>query len=156
MNRIICAFFFLCTINIFGQSLSDTISVAKWPTKFIYHGKNLKTKEFNKIVPINDNAYRQVKKANSYQFLSLIFAAAGGGLIGYPIGSAMAGGYPNWGIAGIGAGCLAVMVPLNILSVKHAKKAVGFYNQELREKKTSSINFNVDFRLNGLALQLRF
>ena len=35
----------------------------------------------------------------------------GGFLIGWPLGTALAGGDPNWTLAAIGAGCVAIAIP---------------------------------------------
>lgn len=57
-----------------------------------------------------------------------IFSYAGGFMIGWPIGTAIGGGDPNWGIAAAGVGCVLLSIPLANGYKKNAKEAVSIYN----------------------------
>lgn len=55
------------------------------------------------------------KCVNGFTVTGNILAAAGGALIGWPLGTAVGGGDPEWILAGVGAGVLAVAIPLAIV-----------------------------------------
>ena len=60
---------------------------------------------------------------NGYIIGSYVFGFSGGALIGWPLGTAIAGGDPVWYLAGIGAGLIGVGVLFEILG----KKQCGGY-----------------------------
>lgn len=47
-----------------------------------------------------------------------ILAGIGGALIGWPLGTAIGGGDPEWALAGIGAGFLAIGIPVAVIGQK--------------------------------------
>ena len=66
-------------------------------------------------------------------------------MVGYPLGTAIAGGDTNWALAGIGAGLIGVSIPFSSATNKNARTAVELYNAEVE---TSSIQyFNPEFHL---------
>jgi hypothetical protein len=78
-------------------------------------------------------------------------------MVGWPIGTAIAGGEPNWALAGIGAGLIVVSIPFSQKFNKQVKSAVETYNGGL---KTSSFWDNRELRFsinaNGVGFGLRF
>ncbi len=105
--------------------------------KFTQDGKNLKFTEIVDIVKNNEDAYKLAKSAKSNYTVAQILGGAGGFLIGWPIGAALGGGDPDWTIAGIGAGLVAISIPFNSGANKKMKKAIEHYNSSLQN--TSSI-----------------
>ena len=89
--------------------------------------------------------------------LATIMGGVGGFMVGWPIGTAIGGGEPNWIMAGIGAGLIVVAIPLSQNYNKKAKQAVDTYNIGLM---TSSLWDKSELRLsmtgNGVGLTLRF
>ena len=60
--------------------------------------------------------------------MAAIFSSIGSGLIGFPLGVALGGGDPNWNVALVGTGLIAVSVPF-VRSFKiKARNAVNMYN----------------------------
>jgi len=125
--------------------------------KFFYKYRELKFKDLVSILEENDLAYEEIKSARTTAVFGSIIGFAGGFLIGWPIGAAIAGGDPNWGLAAIGAGLIVVAIPLNESAYKKAKSAVDTYNYGI---KTSSFwykkELNISFTGNGLGLILGF
>jgi hypothetical protein len=78
-------------------------------------------------------------------------------MVGWPIGAAMAGGEPNWTMAGIGAGLIIISIPISLKFNKQAKQAVDIYNGGLQ---SSSLRTKSELRFlmtgNGLGLTFRF
>lgn len=63
-------------------------------------------------------AYGSAPCMNGYIVGSYIFGFAGGALIGWPLGTAIAGGDPDWYLAGIGAGLAGVAIVFEVLGKK--------------------------------------
>ncbi|MDN3595480.1 hypothetical protein [Zunongwangia endophytica] len=125
--------------------------------KFTRNENTLSLGDLSNIVEDTPQAEDLIKKAKTTTVFTTILSFAGGGLIGWPIGEAIGGGDPNWALAGIGAGLVAVAIPLSSSAGKKAKEAVDIYNMSL-EKQTN--NFNPELNIlasgNGLGLSLRF
>jgi hypothetical protein len=144
--------FFAC-----GQNISDTIEVKKSLGPVFYqHGKALKPRQLLEITRTNTEAYKEMKDAKAHNDFSSVFGFAGGFLIGWPIGSALAGGDPNWTLAAIGAGCVVIAIPLSIAGSKHAKKAVEIYNNGLKQTGRTHVDFNLGFSGNGPGIRMIF
>jgi len=72
-----------------------------------------------------------MKWAKSNSDIATVLGFSGGLMIGWPVGTAIAGGDPNWVIAGVGAGFLAIGIPLSIRASKGMFQAVEIYNSNL-------------------------
>lgn len=111
-----------------------------------------------KTMKPNPQAYDLIKKAQSNHVLASIIGAAGGGLVGWPIGTALGGGDPNWTLLGIGAGLIAVGIPISSSANKKVKQAVDLYNSSLNS--TSFYEFKPDFKVmvkgNGIGFSMSF
>lgn len=113
----------------FAQTQPDTITIKKGlSTSFIKNGKLLKPKEIEQIVTTNSLASDHYQQAKKNILPATIFGSAGGFLIGYPLGSAIAGGKFNFGLLGIGVGLVGVSIPFSSAYNKHTRKAVQVYN----------------------------
>ena len=83
------------------------------------------------------------------------FSMVGGALIGFPIGTMIGGGEPQWELAAVGAGFVIIGIPFQIGYSKHTKKAINeFYSNNyvpLRQNQlqfalgSNSIYFNYNF-----------
>ena len=144
----------------FGQTETDSISVKKVFGGYqFYQGENrLNVKQLVNTMKPNEDAYTQIKSAQSSYTMASIVSFAGGFMIGWQLGAAVGGGDPNWAMAGIGAGLIVVTIPISQKFNKQAKQAVETYNQGLQQ--TSSFWDKSELRFsmtgNGLGLTLRF
>ena len=106
----------------------------------------------------NSEALTFMKKAKSNNVLASILGGAGGALIGFPIGTAIGGGDANWTVAGIGAGLVAIGIPISSGVNKNVNKAVELYNSSLNS--TSYYEFKPEFKIvanrNGIGLSMNF
>lgn len=153
----------IITITLFIASLSlsnaQQIEYEKVFGGYIFtqNENTLSLGDLSKIVEDTPQAEDLIKKAKTTTVFTTILSFAGGGLIGWPIGEAIGGGDPNWALAGIGAGLVAVAIPLSSSASKKAKEAVDLYNASL-EKQTN--NFTPELNIlasgSGLGLSLRF
>lgn len=96
---------------------------------------------------------------NFYTVTGTIFAVAGGALVGYPVGTAIGGGDPEWVLAGIGAGCIAVAIPLAIIGNKRCN---GRFAAEVKNNgnnyalRKPAKQIQLASTGNGIGLQLNF
>ncbi|HRP30652.1 MAG TPA: hypothetical protein PKV73_02130 [Agriterribacter sp.] len=114
-------------------SLSDSIDLITGfsGTRFYHHDTPLKMRQLRDVLRSNEQAYMHFNASKSPGAWATILSCAGGFLVGWPIGTAIAGGNPNWALAGVGAGLVAVSVPLNIVANRKLRKAVNAYNAAL-------------------------
>lgn len=62
-----------------------------------------------------------------------IFAGLGGGLIGFPVGTSLGGGKPQWTLVAVGAGVILVgAVPFAHSANRHLREAVMIYNKDIK------------------------
>jgi len=145
--------------NSFSQTSDDTIKIKKvfGGYQFIQNGQKLRMGQLVTIMQPNEQAYKQIKSAQSNKTFADILGVIGGFLIGWPIGTAIGGGDPNWAMAGIGAGLIVVSFPLMSKANKWSIAAIESYNQSL---KTGSIQkkpeLHLAFKGNSIGLSWSF
>ena len=150
------------TIIIASITISNAQKISTEKTfgglKFTQNGKNLTMNELVSTMKSSPNSYKLIKSAKSNNLLAQVIGGVGGGLIGFPIGTAIGGGKPNWTLAGIGAGLVGISIPISSNVKKKAKKAVEIYNSSLNS--TTSTNFIPNFKViansNGVGLSMNF
>jgi len=143
----------------FGQTASDSISMKKvfGGYQFYQGEKRLNMNQLVSMMKPNNQAYQQIKSAQSTYTLSTIIGGVGGFMVGWPIGTALGGGEPNWTMAGIGAGLIVVSIPISQSFNKKAKQAVETYNSGLQTNSFWDKNeLKLSLTGNGLGLTLNF
>lgn len=120
----------LLSFSLFAQSNDGDLRMEKtfWGVKFSEYGRSLKPKEVLQIMEVNPEAFAEFKKAKSNYDAAQVFGFIGGFMIGWPIGTAISGGDPQWGIAAGGAAVLLLTIPLNNGFTKHGRNAIAIYN----------------------------
>jgi len=142
-----------------GQTASDSITMKKvFGGYHFYQGeKRLNINQLVKAMKPNAQAYQQVLSAQSTYTLGSLIGGAGGALVGWPIGTAIGGGDPNWTLAGIGACLIIVSIPLSQSFDKKVTQAIETYNSG---KQPSSFwdkhELKVSLSDNGIGLTLNF
>jgi outer membrane lipoprotein SlyB len=126
--------------------------------QYTQDGNQMTMGKLVKAMESNSEALKFMKKAKSNNVIASIISGAGGALIGFPIGTAIGGGDANWTLAGIGAGLVAISIPISSGVNKNAKKAVELYNSSLNS--TSYYEFKPEFKIvangNGIGLSVNF
>ncbi len=139
-----------CLSFSFGQTPTDSITVTKvfGGYQFYQADKRLSMSQLDKSMEPNERAYKEMKTAQSSYTLSSILGGAGGFMVGWPLGTAVAGGEPNWVLAGIGAGLILVAIPISRKFNRQAKSAIDTYNGGL---KASSVwdKTELEFAMSG-------
>ena len=148
-----------CLSFAYGQTVTDSISMKKvfGGYQFYQAEKRLNVNQLVDAVKANEQAYSQIQSAKSTYTFASIIGFAGGFMVGWPIGTALGGGEPNWTMAGIGAGLIVVSIPISQKFNKQARQAVDTYNGGLQ---TSSFWNERELRFcmtgNGVGLTFRF
>ena len=143
--------------GVFAQTSTDTIEIRKsLGTTFLQNGKKLTPKQLTEIMQSNPAALESMKKAKSNYGVSSVLGYAAGFLIGWPIGTAIAGGEPEWALAGVGAGIAVVSIPITSAYNRHAKEAVRLYNTGLTQTSFKKTEFKLGLAHNGIKVKMMF
>ncbi len=159
--------FLVITLSILGNSQASQAQTADtlylhstfWGNKF-YKGDTIYG--INGVLEelaTNEQPYELMLSAKKDNVFAQLFGAAGGLLIGWPIGTAIGGGEPQWYLAGIGAGLTAISIPLSINFKKKANQALYKHNALLMEpsaKWNRKPTYHLGFSGNGLQLRIQF
>ncbi len=141
------------------QKATDSISMKKafGGYQFYQGDKKLNMKQLVALMEPDKQAYKMIKSAQSNNTIATILGYAGGFMVGYPLGTSLAGGKPNWTVAGIGAGLIVVAIPISLKTSKQAKQAVNTYNSGLQSVSSwdkNELRFIIKENRAGLALYL--
>jgi hypothetical protein len=141
MNR---STFFLTLFVIIGQlSFAQEINIYKTfgGYRFERDSVSISPKMVLEIMEVNPQAYAEFKRAKSNYATAGVLGAVGGFMIGFPIGTAVVGGDPEWGLAAGGLGLILVSIPFTSAFRNHALNALDTYNSSLSSSKRVKINF---------------
>lgn len=105
------------------------------------------------IVKENPAAYAELKRAKTNYNTAGVLGFAGGILIGLPVGTAIAGGSPEWGLAAGGAALLLTSIHFTHAYRGRTLQALDIYNAKF---KSSRIRPEFQFYGRGARLILRF
>jgi len=146
---------FVFSLNVYSQQPGDTIQITK--NKFYLHGQRLNPKQLLTTVQSNNEAFKIMKKAKSNYDISNVIGFVGGFMVGWPLGTAIAGGDANWALAGLGAGIIIITIPIVSSANKKAKEAINIYNTNLRSiSHNRYFNIHIETTQNGVGMILRF
>jgi hypothetical protein len=121
-----------------------------------YKGQILTRKEFVELLKTNDEAFKKYKSSKASGKISNWLAFIGGYCIGWPIGTAIGGGEPEWGLVAVGGGILVAAIPIAMISNDLFKEAVTIYNNGISKNHQSNKELKIGFTGNGIKLCLRF
>lgn len=146
-------------LTLFGQAPTDSISMIKvfGGYQFYQHQKVLKVSVLDDAMSSNEQAYKEIKAAQSTYTLATIVSGIGGFMVGWPLGTAVGGGDPNWTLAGIGVGLIVISIPINQKFNRQAKEAIKTFNKGYRETSfLERLEINLAFTGNTVGLKMRF
>jgi hypothetical protein len=109
-------------------------------------------RQVSEILSIDPQATAEFKMARHKATAASIIGFAGGVLIGIPVGTAIAGGEPEWLMAGGGALLIIASIPFQRSFINHAEKAVDGFNVRHPEGTAR----RVQWRFDGRSLTIRF
>lgn len=97
---------------------------------FSQKGQPLKMRDLKRVTADYPEAHQYMEKASTNNDFSNVFGFIGGALVGWPLGTAAGGGDPNWTLAAIGGGLIAISIPFSIGFKKNAIKGAELYNKK--------------------------
>lgn len=135
-----------CTI---AQSIRPEIRMER--SRFYEDDKLIKPKEVLSRMEADPEAFAAFKKAKANYDASQVFGFIGGFMIGWPLGTALAGGDPQWGLAAGGAAVILASLPFNSAFKKHAANALTIYN---KRSGASAFPVKLKFRFDGTGVAI--
>lgn len=139
---------------------SDTpseITIKKGLTTRYYHqGVPLTNPELAGLLSLNKAAHAEYKKSKGSMAGAMILSFAGGFCIGWPIGTAIAGGDANWTLAAIGGGLILLSIPFTLDANKKVENAIDIYNGGLSRSSSAKPKVLLGFSPNGAGIRLVF
>jgi hypothetical protein len=151
--------FIVSVLSSYGQRTDSSIIMVKafGGNKFYQNNKNLSMSELVKVMSSDEQALKQIKSAQSSKTLADIIGFAGGFMVGWPVGTAIGGGKPNWTVAAIGSGLVVASIPIYQKVSKLSKSSVDIFNRNQKEGPfNNKTGINVSFTGNTIRLTLSF
>lgn len=125
--------------------------------EFRQNDKTLLLKDMQEIMKENTEAFALIQSAKTNQTWAMVLGTAGGALVGFPIGTAIGGGDPEWALAGAGAALIVASIPIVKGFNRKTKKAVELYNDAISSTSYKfRPSFNLEFRGTNLGISMNF
>ena len=158
MKKITLTLTFAITILTFCNAQKIDIEKVIGGYKYTQNDELMSIGDLASIIESNTKAFELIKKGRTNRSFAAILGFAGGGLIGWPIGTAVGGGDANWTLAGIGAGLVIIGIPISSSANKKINQAVELYNASLNS--TSYNKLKPEFKIiangSGVGLSMNF
>jgi hypothetical protein len=95
-------------------------------------GKTLDPEDMTEKLSQEPAAAEHVSRARTLSTISLILAAAGGALVGWPVGAKIGGqANPPWALAYAGGGAILVSIPFALWGASSMSSAVDAHNGQV-------------------------
>ncbi len=159
-KSVIFLFSLILCISVFGQNSNDSIQVINVGSNYRceQNGHVLNLRQITQLMKTDKEATKYLKSAKLSNGISVILGCAGGFLIGYPIGTYIAGRGVDLSMLAVGISFLVVDIPVNIATKRNLIKAINHYNSN--QSGTGSMNNAYDIQMgltqNGIGITLRF
>lgn len=157
-NVLFCFILIFCASISYAQTEPGDIEIKKvfGGIQLKQDGRVLKPKEVLSIMKPVPEAYAAYKKAKSNYNGAQVMGFVGGFLIGWPLGTAIGGGDPEWGLAAAGAGVLLLSIPLSKGYSKNARNAVSIYNAQTGQSGRLPVSLSFSPYVGGARVVLKF
>ena len=157
LTKALLAFLLFTSFSSVAQ-VSDSIKVEKRAaTVFIHKGELLNPKKMGELMKNNAAASQEFKVAKRYYNASIFFGAAGGALVGFPLGQSASSDEPlNLKVLGTGVGLILVAIPFSINYNVRASKAVSIYNKGLSTSSSLKAEPYTFIGSSGIGIGFRF
>lgn len=157
MKTLISCCIFFISFPLLAQSDSITATKIFGGYKFEQNGEVLRPKVLLDMMEGDQEAYAMMTKAKSNLDVGYVFSYTGSFLVGWTLGTVIGGGEFNYLLAGIGAGCLAIGIPVSSSALKLAVNAVDIYNSNLGGTAfEQGLQLKFGMNTHGIGLSLTF
>ncbi len=145
----------LLSISVITICLAQKIKVYKTfgGVRFEMDTVTLGLNQLLEIVLENPQAYDELRRAKTNYNTAGVLGFAGGILVGFPVGTAIAGGNPEWGMAAGGAMLLLASIPFSTAFRTHTMESLDLYNNKF---KIVRLKPELQFYGTGARLAIRF
>lgn len=124
--------------------------------KYSQNGMPISIKQMSGIMNDNPEASAYITKAKTNYGAAMVFNYAGGFLIGWPIGTAIGGGDPEWGMAAIGGGLVLLGIPFIKAANTNTIKAIDIYNANNGSMTARTYSLSFGLNSGGVGISLKF
>ncbi len=163
MKAIILLFFaaltFGASFNAYAQNANEIeIRTNFFGSKFYKGDAIISVNQVLEEMAPNESVYNLMISAKKDYLFTQILTASGGFMIGWPVGTAISGGEPNWAMAGIGAGIIAISIPISSNFKKKAHSAIKQHNTIITASRSYHLKpmYSVGFGKEGFNIQMNF
>ncbi len=159
IRRILFSALFIAMGISMASAQKYPITIGPKGNTFYYNGAPIINKAHLKdYIYSSDEALRHFRMATTNEVFSYIFAFSGGFLVGWPLGTLIGGGDPEWYLLGIGAGLIVIGITLDFGRKNQLIKAVNAYNGSLDTVASAAPGYTLSFSATpgGLGLMLTF
>lgn len=127
MKVSIAALLLVISVSCFSQEIK--IYKTFGGVRFEMDTLTLSPKQVLEILKVEPLAYEEFKRAKLNYNVAGALGFTGGFLIAFPLGTAIAGGDPEWGLAAGGAVLILASIPFNNSFKDRAVNALDLYNK---------------------------
>jgi hypothetical protein len=135
---------------------SNSDSIVIWKKRLYHKGQPLSNNKMVELLKTNNEAFRKYNSAKAPAVFANLLSYTGGFLIGYPIGTSIGGGDPNWTSAAIGAGMIVFAIPIELISIKNQKESINIYNNGIKRNSQIKKESKIGITRNGLTFCMKF
>ena len=135
-----------------------TYDTGFFETAYRHEGAQLKSSELVSLLEQEPKTVEKLGAAKARGGIANVVAGVAGGLIGWPLGAAIAGSEdPNWTLAYAGGGCLVIAALLAKSADRQRRDAVDIYNGDVHGSAPLTDNpVQLCMRPDGVALFISF
>lgn len=146
------------SVNAFSQYTDPIVVKPYWGgLNFLVNDRPVKANVIMQMMKsVDSTAFQRMKKSRQNNTLASIMGVAGGFLVGWPIGTMVAGGEPNWTMAIAGGAISIASIPISNRAKRQATEAVDIYNNKITYNKPARQPVYFAINKNGASLQLRW
>ena len=149
-------------VSLFILATVLTVSFAQAQTPLTYYegnvieGTRLSNAKVKALMSGNSEALKSYNTGYAFNMAGMVFGIAGGGLVGWEIGTRLDGKKGNNTLLIAGLSSIGVGVGLAFIGDANIRKSIRLYNSKLRG---NSLSYQVDFGLmqtGGVGFNMRF
>ncbi|OJV54605.1 MAG: hypothetical protein BGO31_06460 [Bacteroidetes bacterium 43-16] len=144
-----------------AQLSTDTIITKRLPQGGYryYHGDiRLNNQQLVRTVKSDPLAKKTMQSAQTNEVFGTVLSASGGALIGFPVGTYIAGGKMQWGYIAAGVAVIICSYPLYNNAYKLKRKSISQFNEGVNNRTTflQRSELNIAAYNSGVGLTWRF
>ncbi len=134
----------------------DYINVYKDTTFVRKTMEDMDIYRLGEVIESDSAAYSKFETGNSYYTLANVFSSVGGFAVGYPLGTQLSDGEPNWTLAYVGLGTIGIGLILALISQDYYNDAIDLYIANIGGVSHIRSKSLPNFTTKGVGISIRF